>query len=419
MPKIITQIEIKRKRKKTGADLKRPIDDLPEFDDPVRRRLSRGRYIRYFDLAQYANGVERPFSYLLAFDGLSVVDVPGWTGVLPSSLYTCVPWPDSTDKYGYIDSYHDYLLMGDPNDWATTYKEVKAHENTQFFADFATDYQEGKGYPINQYTIDANPGFLLGVSDGGWDQGWLSFNTHPVQFRTTRSESYAAPHFQLDMIDGDIDVFLAPSPKFWEGRAVSFTQWVGGFLSGPFAHRQYQWVAGHVLHTIPRTNGLHHPGYDTWWEWVLGLHGSPGNRFPNPTSDVKSFMYGLFMSVAGRTNRINIRQWELDGMDDNVNDYVEGGSFPQYGTGGYVFDWDAWGGSVDSQRSWIDRPIVRWFNWWRPAGMLSAIINKKGGTDPGWYYVWRNVPYGIRKPYPSAAFPGIADIANADLGCRV
>lgn len=422
MPKFDTIVSIKPEPDEKG---RRKGVVRPRIEDEAwRRRIKHNIHVRYFDPAQYANGTERPFFYDLDFAPVGY-DNSGWTGGLPSGANTCVPWPPFTDKYGYLDPYNAYLLDGDREEWATTYKEIKADENIQFFTPYITDYVEGLGYPVPDHVAETNS-YHFSFGDGGWEQGWLNFHTlaHlPASHwqKITRTPDFADDHFEFQQT-GNCNIFLAPSPRFWEGRAVSFTEKYPTYLSGPFSKRQNLFLANHFLRTVPRA-ALHHADFDTWWSYIIDGEGpTPGGVFPsNMATPIKQFMWNLFMGLPeSRSKVVDAEAWEIDGLSNDPNDYVIGGSFPNtYSGGSFIFDPDNWGGSTDNPRSWLDRPLVRWFKWYRPVGMLAAIIHKKDGEDPGWYYVWRTVATTINKPYPSAAFPTIPSIASADLGARV
>lgn len=426
MPKTITQIEIKRKQK-AKKDTQRPIDLAPLPRKIGRRRLTPGIFVRYFDPAQYVNGTERPFFYDLAFEPLGY-DGAGWLpefpGSLPSSASTCIPWPPFTDRYGYKDPFNAYMLAGDRETWATTYKEIKADENIQFQTPYMFNYDEERGYPVPDHIAEANE-YHFSFGDGGWEQGWLNFHTRADSSsshwqKITRTPDFDDDHFPFQQT-GDCDVFFAPSPRFWEGRAVAFVEKFPTFLSGPFSKRYQLFLANHFLRTVPRA-ALHHDDFDTWWSYILDGNVTPGGVFPSGmATHIKQFMYELFMTLPeSRSKIIDAIAWEDDGLTNDPNDYTTGGGFPNtYSPGGLEFNADAWGGSTENPRSWLDRPLVRWIKWYRPVGLLTAIMHKKNGEDPGWYYVWRTVATTIRKPYPSAAFPTIPDIAAADLGARV
>ena len=425
MPKIITQIAIKEREDEDAKKRLKGVEPSPFYENPFRRRLDPKIYVKYFDPAQYATGAERPFFFDLDFTPVGY-DGSGWTGGLPSGANTCVPWPPYTDKYGYLSSYNAYMLAGDRDTWASTYREIKADENIQFSTPYMSDYAEGKGYPVHDHVAVANS-YGFSYNDGGWEQGWMGFHTlahlPASQWQTiTRTPSFEDDHFPF-AITGNCDIFLAPSPKFWEGRAVAFIEKFPTFLSGPFSRRYRLFLANHFIRTIPRISGLHHDDYDTWWSYIIDGEGpTPGGVFPsNMATHIKQFMYNLFMSLPeSRSQVIDAEAWENDGLGNDPNGYLVGGSFPNtYSGGSFIFNADNWGGSTDNPRSWLDRPLVRWFNWYRSVGLLTAIIHKKTGEDPGWYYVWRTTATTIQKPYPSAAFPTIPNIAAADLGARV
>jgi hypothetical protein len=409
MPKIITEIAIKRK-KNERSDTRRPLDLAPLPRKIGRRRLQKGIRVRYIDPAQYATGVERPFFYDPGFTPL------GYTPPGQELRGTFCPWPPFADTDSFLSSFHSYYLDGDRDTWAELYREAKADETPQFFAvGVQNPYEEGKGYPVSE-AENASNGYSLKYNDGGWEQLWRNFNT--ATFKVTRLPVYADDAVTF-VLDHSSDVFLSPSARFWEGRASSWQPIPFPPLSGPFYRRVRFYLLNHFLRTIPRSVAINNSLYQDWW--ARPTRPTAGGNWPahqELPNYLREFFYEIFTGVGeARTTAIDVQAWANGpgGFAGDPNDYLVDEGFPNtYSGSGLVFD-----GGPQSNKTWMDFPVVRWFTWYRPEGLLSAIINKKGGEDHGWYYVWRAEATNVSNPYGSPAFPTIAAFGGADRGAQV
>lgn len=167
MPKIITQIEIKRK-KDEDSKTRRPIDLAPLPRRIGRRRLVSDVRGRFFDFGRYANGTERYFLPTQEISPLTIATHPFYgpqpTLPVPPTAYT-----------DYVAAYNAHLLDGDRDEYSEIYEEVDPLENAQFSAGnfIYSDYKEGRGYKysVGYVDVEYDNANYLSINDGGWEIG--------------------------------------------------------------------------------------------------------------------------------------------------------------------------------------------------------------------------------------------------------
>lgn len=324
MPKIITQIEIKRK-KAESSDTRRPLDLAPLPRRIGRRRLREVRpYLRVWDTCQYADGTDR--DDLTRHFGIEVVGNNPALTAFPTfnSIIFAVPYET----------------------WDTVFKEItdSVDDYNIDLGDFG-DYVEGRG--LESTALPPDVPNLHVLAQNKYFTTWLLPASTKIKITRTPVFSDPAATFTFNF---DCDLFLVPGLHNRYGLAV----YNGGTPAPGNGEDNVGYKVLSLQAPLPRSL-VGSDEFDLIW----------ANRVNSAAASVIDISYYRNLFLNDRTPQLYVEPPYV---------IVDANGFPTY--------------SDHSPADWDHTPRLGFTPATKQGGTLLAAIRKNLPESVEWYFVW-------------------------------
>lgn len=338
-------------------------------DDTWRRRQSRDVYVRYWDLAQHADGSDIDFSKQCTLDE-----------VRDSSLIDNQTVPEIVLNYNDFSSeLLAYYQSIDRDSWATAFKEIDDSLIVEYESTSATgtsgSYVPNKGFLLGPADLSAN---FLGVSSLRHFYNW---NTISTDFKLTATDDYSSPAATFNL-NRSCEVYLVPQIHLWQGGNI--------YRILPSTTQNIQ-ILGLFLAPESREFTLNNATWDgyksdfvAWLASIGGNHWLLAHVFSTTyhatwVDLVKNHPACQLFSASYTSADYPLLLEQSDLTPGSPSAFKDGS---EQGVGGVSFTV-----RDPSFPQWQYGPWVGLRRWHQPAGLLMAVIHQ--GSD--WFYLWRNV----------------------------